>query len=410
MKLKNMSGNLKEIPLPLWVLFFNSFTMAFGFFMLVPLLAVYLLEHLVLSAILVGVIVGVRSFSQQGFMLLGGVVSDRIGYKSIICSGVLIRAFGFLLFGVAEAPMLLFIAAILSGLGGALFHPSSYAYYTVLSTKENRATVYATREMLSNVGFIFGPVVGAFLLNIDFQWVSLSAGLMFIIVFIVSAKVLPKQSAVDRPTPIIKNIVNIVGNPPYVTFCFSMMFVWFLIAQLYIAVPVKLQMLGLPGVNIGLIYSSGAIIIVFLQIPIIKQMSKRFSAVTIIMIGTVCITIGLMIIGFSMNLLGIYLGVIVFTIGQMFIQPMMSKQISDLAPVKLIASYFGFNGLALALGGLIGNVLGGFLYELGLNGFSYLPWLIFGTVGLFVTCFLIEIEKRKRKQKNSDKNKTFFQV
>ncbi|MCT8139262.1 MFS transporter [Anaerobacillus sp. CMMVII] len=394
--------SLKQIPIPLWILFVNSFTMALGFFMLIPLLAVYLLDQLLLSATLVGIIVGIRSFCQQGLMIFGGFISDRLSYKNVICLGVFIRAIGFISFGFASTMTGLVVAAILSGLGGALFHPSSYAYYTVLSTSENRATVYAIREMLSNVGFIFGPVIGAFLLGFNFQWVCITAGVMFLIVFLISYFGMPKLTSNNEATkPFVENVREISSNRKYLKFCALILFVWFLVVQLYVAVPVKLQSLQLLDVNVGMIYSAGALIIVFLQVPLINRLSSRFSPTYLIGLGSSCVTLGLIILGFSSNLVGIYCSVIVFTFGQMFIQPMISKQIADIAPQTLIASYFGFNGLALAIGGMVGNLLGGMLYDLGRDIHINIPWVIFSIVGVTVSFIILSTEIRSRKAQQS---------
>lgn len=386
---------IKQIPAPLWILFINTFTMAIGFFMLIPLLAKYLLEGLLLPVTIVGIIVGVRSFFQQGFMLAGGFISDRIGYKSVICWGVLIRAVGFILFGFVDGTLMLIVAAVFSGLGGALFHPSSYAYYTVLSTEENRATIYSIRDMLSNVGFIFGPVIGALLLNINFKWVCIAAGAMFLIVFLISFLGLPKYEGNTTAKPLIANVKAITSNKNYVHFCVIMILVWFLTAQLYIAVPVKLQLLGLEDANIGYIYSGGAIVVVLLQVPLINRLSGRYSSPFLIAVGSACITGGLILIGFSPTLLFVSFGVVLFSIGQMFVQPMMSKQISEVAPIEYVASFFGFNGLALAVGGLFGNLLGGYLFDFGLAGYTMLPWISFGVIGFLSTMMMLFYHRKE---------------
>ena len=59
----------KSFPAELWILLINTLMMALGFYMIIPLLAVYLLENLFLSATIVGLIIGVRSFFQQAFQL-----------------------------------------------------------------------------------------------------------------------------------------------------------------------------------------------------------------------------------------------------------------------------------------------------------------------------------------------------
>lgn len=388
--IKQAYKSLREVPLPLWILFINSFTMAIGFFMLIPLLALHLLDQLALGATLVGLIIGVRSFCQQGLMILGGIISDRVGYKQVICCGVFVRAIGFILFGFAEEPLMLVLAAFLSGLGGALFHPSSYALYTVLSNMENRSFIYSIREMLSNTGFVFGPVIGAFLLSFNFQWVCMVAGFMFVIVFLVTLFCLPKLENGGESKPVLENMSLIMSKKVYVLFCLKMTAVWFLVVQLYLAVPVKMQMLGLDQGKIGIIYTTGALVVVFTQVPAIHRLSKHISTTGLLSVGTAFITGGLGLIGWSTNFYFLCLGVITFSIGQMFLQPMISKRIAELAPISQIGSFYGFNGLALAIGGVLGNMLGGFLFDFSLKtNLSWIPWVVFMLVGCLALWRLI---------------------
>ena len=153
-------SKLRRLPGPLWVLFTDTFAMAVGFYLLIPLFAYHLLENLAWTAAVVGVIAAVRSFSQQGLMVWSGALADRIGYRNAICAGVVVRAVGFAIFGVAESVPAFLVGSVLAGLGGSLFHPASYATYAVLSEDADRVTIYSVRELLSNVGFVLGPLVG----------------------------------------------------------------------------------------------------------------------------------------------------------------------------------------------------------------------------------------------------------
>jgi MFS transporter, DHA1 family, multidrug resistance protein len=55
----------------------------------------------------------------------------------------------------------------------------------------------------------------------------------------------------------------------------------------------------------------------------------------------------------------------------------------------VLASYFGFNALSLAIGGAVGQLLGGWLYDIGQrHDATYLPWLTMSAVGVVVVASL----------------------
>ncbi|OCT15901.1 hypothetical protein A8709_09765 [Paenibacillus pectinilyticus] len=391
---------LKAIRLPFWVMFMNTFSMAVGFYMMIPLLASHLLNDLMLTVTLVGLISAIRSFSQQGLSVLCGTLADKIGYKRTILIGLCIRTFGFGLFGFVDSTPGLIAACFFSGLGGSLFNPASYAYYAALSTANNRITIYAIREMLSNMGFVIGPVLGALLMHFHFTYVSLAAALIFAFAFFFSLFFLPAiQSEPSRAayTGIWSQMKTVLSNRPFRRFMVFTMVSWSLVTQLYIAVPFRMTQMATDA-NIGLIYSCGAVVMVLLQVPLSKFGHAKLKPYSVMSLGTVLLAAGLFTIGLTSAMPGVYLGVITFMIGQVFLQPMMNTMVSDYAGNEPIASYFGFNSFALSIGAIIGNVGGGYLYDLGDSlGWQALPWSCFLVFGLLNMAWMLKEQGNRRR-------------
>ncbi len=67
----------------------------------------------------------------------------------------------------------------------------------------------------------------------------------------------------------------------------------------------------------------------------------------------------------------------------LFVPPQGMRLTSKLAAPGAQAAYFGFGFLALAIGGSLGNYLGGWLMDLSsAPGLALLPWLVFLGIGL----------------------------
>jgi len=80
----------------LWppVLLGSQFVFNIGFYAVVPFLAIFLRDDLLLSGGAIGLILGLRTFSQQGMFIVGGALSDRYGARSVILCGCVIRVTG----------------------------------------------------------------------------------------------------------------------------------------------------------------------------------------------------------------------------------------------------------------------------------------------------------------------------
>ena len=76
---------------PVQLLLLNLVVINTGFYMLMPYLSSYLGNSLGFTAWMVGLVLGIRTFSQQGLYVIGGTFSDHVGYKPVIAGGCALR-------------------------------------------------------------------------------------------------------------------------------------------------------------------------------------------------------------------------------------------------------------------------------------------------------------------------------
>jgi len=154
---------------PVRLLAVNQFGINLGFYMLMPYLASHLSAGLGMAAWTVGLVLGVRTLSQQSLFLLGGTLADRLGYKPMIMTGCALRVFGFSLLGVVDSLPALLLASIATGLAGALFNPAVRAYVAAESG-ERRTEAFAVFNVFYQAGVLAGPLVGLALITLDSGW------------------------------------------------------------------------------------------------------------------------------------------------------------------------------------------------------------------------------------------------
>lgn len=144
----------------LWppVLLGSQFVFNIGFYAVVPFLALFLRDEMLLSGGLIGLILGLRTFSQQGMFIIGGTLADRYGAKAIILAGCMVRVAGYLLLACGTTLEPIILGACLTGVGGALFSPSIEALLARTGThsqangKRSRAEWFALFAVCGELG------------------------------------------------------------------------------------------------------------------------------------------------------------------------------------------------------------------------------------------------------------------
>ncbi|MFF5533002.1 MFS transporter [Streptomyces cinerochromogenes] len=196
--MKRLWAQVGSFDRPARLLMVNQFAINLGFYMLMPYLADHLAHGLGLAAWAVGLVLGVRNFSQQGMFLVGGTLADRYGCKPMILTGCALRAVAFGLLAVAGSLPALVAASALTGLAGALFNPAVRAYLAADAGQERRVAAFAAFNVFYQAGILVGPLAGLALLAWDFSAVCTAAALIFGTLAVLQSRALPARPPAGR--------------------------------------------------------------------------------------------------------------------------------------------------------------------------------------------------------------------
>src|SRR5918999_2029602 len=83
--------DFRRLPRVMRLLVLSQLVFNIGFYMVLPYLATHLAEDLALAGVVVGLVLGLRTFSQQGLFVVGGTLTDRIGAKPVVLMGCALR-------------------------------------------------------------------------------------------------------------------------------------------------------------------------------------------------------------------------------------------------------------------------------------------------------------------------------
>lgn len=359
-----------------------TFLMYCGFFMVIPLVSVHYVENLGFAAALVGLALAMRQLLQQGITLVGGMLADIFGVRLLIGAGVLIRAVGFVSLAWASTAPLLFLAMLLSALGGALFEAPSRAAIAALTEEEERARFYSLSGVIGGLGMTVGPLLGALLLRVNFQAVALSAAACFVAVFGVTF-LLPRIAVSSGQQGLGDGLRLALADRTFLSFTALLMGYWFMWVQITLSLPLAAERLTGSTDAVGLVYALNAGLTVVLQYPALRLAERFLRPLPLLVIGMAVMALGLGAVAVATTVPALLVCVVIFTLGSLLATPTQQSVTASLADERALGSFFGVNALALAFGGALGNFAGGLLTDTARSvGLPALPWLTFGLVGL----------------------------
>ncbi|NWJ94923.1 MAG: MFS transporter [Chloroflexi bacterium] len=381
----------KQLPAIL-VLLLNTGLMWFGFFMLIPLVALHATRDLGVSAALAGMVLAVRQFVQQGLGVFIAAIADWFGYRRMMLCGLLIRVVGFSYLAFAPDLFHLMLSGVVAGIGGACFDSSGKAALAAISRGYNRETIFSWTATVGNIGMTTGPLLGVALLRFDFKVVGLASATIYLgcaVLLLLFVPFIPPASVHTAQHYGAAQVFGQLGlvwqNRPFLILNLMMAGYYILYVQINITLPLlTVKLTGSEG-DIALIYGVSSGLAIAFQYISVKVLRHWFQPVTIIGLGTGLAGLGLFGVAFANNLASLLGCVVVYSLGRLVVEPMTYIITAQYATNETMASYFGFSALALALGSICGNLLGGWLFDLGNHtGLIGLCWLTFGAISLLI--------------------------
>jgi MFS family permease len=418
---KGTFTQLRSYEWSVQLLMVNQFTINFGFYMLMPYLAQHLSGSLGLAGWLVGLILGVRNFSQQGMFLVGGTLADRLGYKPLIVAGCVLRTVGFATLGLVDSLPALLAASAATGLAGALFNPAVRAYLAA-DSGERRVEAFALFNVFYQAGILLGPVVGMLLTGVDFRVTCLVSAGIFALLSIVQIRALPARRAKDAESrksggkeSVLSEWRGIVSNRPFLLFSTAMIGAYVLSFQVYLALPLEVRRLAGEGTfgtsAVALLFAASGLSTILCQTKLTAWLKARVEPGQALAWGLSAMGLAFVPLLIAMAIpvpdggVGLWLmaalpptlAALLLALGQMTAYPFEMDTIVRLSGDRLVATHYGLYNTICGIGITLGNPLtGASLDAARAAGMPALPWVCLFGLGLACAAALYGLQRTGR--------------
>ncbi|WP_328827461.1 MFS transporter [Streptomyces sp. NBC_00252] len=363
-----------------------------GFFAVLPFLAEHLADVIGMAGWLVGLVLGLRTFSQQGLFVVGGALADRYGVRPVVLAGCALRIAGFGWLGYAANTWSVVGAVLLIGFAAALFSPaveSEVARQAVeweAAGGGSRTRVLALFTVSGQVGAFAVPLLGALLLAVDFRVACLAGAGVFVLVLAGHAWLLPQHIPGRTRIKERGGARALVRNRPFLALCCAYGAYLLAYNQLYLALPEEVERAAGSQTPLAWLFALSSVLVVTAQLPVTRWAGERLDPRRAMTAGLSLIAAGFALVAVARpaeltgtaGVLPATGFVVLLTLGQMLVAPVARAWVPDLAEPGRLGLYTGALSSVSGLIVLVGSAATGTLLDTGLP--AAVPWLVLAAV------------------------------
>ncbi|WP_341868335.1 MFS transporter, partial [Paraburkholderia silvatlantica] len=333
-----------------------------GLFMIMPVFSVYAKtipggDNL----LLVGIALGAYGVTQSLLYIFYGWVSDRVGRKPVIATGLVIFAIGSFVAAGAHDMVWIIVGRVIQGMGAV--SSAVLAFIADLTAEEHRTKAMAM--VGGSIGMSFAvAIVGA---PIVFHWVGMSGLFALVGVFSILAVgvviwVVP--DAPGKPVHVRAPFAEVLHNVELLRLNFGVLVLHATQTALFLVVPRLLVDAGLPVASHWMIYLPvmGLAFVMMVPAIIVAEKRGRMKAVLLSAIGL--ILIGQLLLGSLAHTLVIVSAVLfVYFLGFNILEASQPSLVSKLAPGNRKGAATGVYNTTQSIGLALGGVAGGWILK-----------------------------------------------
>jgi len=364
----------------------------FGIRAVVPLYIMQATEPggLHLSATDKGIIYAVWAFFQSFLPIVTGGYADRYGYKRVLFFAISANVIGYLMMANLHSYAGFFAGVLVLATGTAFFKPALQGSIAQNLTKANSSVGWGIFYWVVNVGAVAAPIVSTWILGKPHSlrgWQNLfytcAAFTILNLLLLLTFKDVPSgASKTESAWQVLKRTFVNIWDARLIAWLLIMSCFWLMMYQLWDLHPnfitdwvdssgVARHMpeawrepgdRGLLQVPQQILLNLNAALIVLLVVPM-SWFARRMRTLSAMLVGMSVATCGVLVAGWTDNAWFLLLGIVFFSLGEMWTGPKKNEYLGLIAPPGKKGLYLGYVNIPVGIGLAVGSLLAGWLYN-----------------------------------------------
>ena len=340
-----------------------------GMFMVLPVLATYGMDLAGATPALIGLAIGAYGLTQAIFQIPFGIISDRIGRRSVIYLGLIVFALGSVLAANSDSIWGVIAGRILQGAGA--ISAAVMALLSDLTREQHRTKAMAMIGMTIGLSFAVAMVVGPLLTRaFGLSGLFLATGAMALCGIVIVMFMVPRSTGTlqHRESGVAKQaLLPTLRHPDLLRLDLGIFVLHAMLMSSFIALPLALvEKAGLPKEQHWWVYLTALLISFFAMIPFIIYGEKKRKMKRVLLGAVVTLMLTeLFFWKFGDSLRALVIGTVVFFTAFNLLEASLPSLISKVSPAGGKGTAMGVYSTSQFLGSALGGILGGWLFQHG---------------------------------------------
>ena len=316
------------------------------------------------SAFVMGVAVGIYSFTNMFGNMFGGMGIDKVGAKRILMAGMFFTSINLMLYTFVSSPEQLLLVRLIHGMGSGLLAPSAFALMAQFAREGKYGITMAHTGAIVGVSAIFGPAFAGIVsskLGYDYVFYSVSAlmiiSFFLVLVFVPTLERKKKDRNLDGK-PAFKEVLKskLLTNAYLGSFS-----LFFTLGVVTVLLPIRAAEISTNGALGGMMISTFGIVAIIIFLLPTNRMYDYFNPQKIQILGMMIVALSQALLSIFMTPVQIFIAMGIFGLGFALMFPSMTTTIMHVVDEVHRGKAFGIFYACFSLGVVVGSFVVGII-------------------------------------------------